>query len=51
MEWKDRKKYNRQLEEINQKSLAKERVLKKYLHRVKQKKQSRTFQNNEWKFY
>ena len=40
-----------QLEEINQKVLAKERGLKRYRKRVKQYKQNRTFQNNERKFY
>ena len=40
-----------QLEEINQKVLAKERILKRYRERVKQYTQNRTFQNNERKFY
>ena len=40
-----------QLEEINQKVLAKEGRLKRYRQRVKQYKQNRTFQNNERKFY
>ena len=40
-----------QLEEINQKVMAKEGRLKKYWQRVKQYKQNRTFQNNERKFY
>ena len=41
----------RQLEEINQKVLAKEGRLKGYRQRVKQYSQNRTFQNNERKFY
>ena len=40
-----------QLEEINHKVLAKEGRLKRYLQRVKQYRQNRTFQNNERKFY
>ena len=40
-----------QLEEINQKVLAKEERLKRYRQRVKQYRQNRTFQNNERKFY
>ena len=40
-----------QLEEINQKVLAKEGRLKRYQQRVKQYRQNRTFQNNERKFY
>ena len=40
-----------QLEEIYQKVLAKEGRLKRYLQRVKQYRQNRTFQNNERKFY
>ena len=40
-----------QLEEINQKVLAKEGRLKRYRQRVKQYRQNRTFQNNERKFY
>ena len=40
-----------QLEEINQKVLAKEGNLKRYRQRVKQYRQNRTFQNNERKFY
>ena len=40
-----------QLEEINQKVLAKEGRLKRYRQRVKQHRQNRTFQNNERKFY
>ena len=40
-----------QLEEINQKVLAKEGRLKRYRQRVKQCRQNRTFQNNERKFY
>ena len=40
-----------QLEEINQKILAKEGRLKRYRQRVKQYRQNRTFQNNERKFY
>ena len=46
-----REKIAVQLEEINQKVLAKEWRLKKYRQRVKQYKQNRTFQNNERKFY
>ena len=40
-----------QLEEINQKVLAKEERLKRYRQRVKQYRQNRTFQNHERKFY
>ena len=40
-----------QLEEINQKVLAKEGRLKRYRQRGKQYRQNRTFQNNERKFY
>ena len=40
-----------QLDEINQKVLAKEGRLKRYRQRVKQYRQNRTFQNNERKFY
>ena len=40
-----------QLEEINQKALAKEGRLKRYRQRVKQYRQNRTFKNNERKFY
>ena len=40
-----------QLEEINQKILAKEGWLKRYRQRVKQYRQNRIFQNNERKFY
>ena len=40
-----------ELEEINQKILAKEGRLKRYRQRVKQYRQNRTFQNNERKFY
>ena len=40
-----------QLEEINQKVLAKEGRLKRYRQKVKQYRQNRTFQNNEKKFY
>ena len=40
-----------QLEEINQKVLAKEGRLKRHRQRVKQYRQNRTFQNNERKFY
>ena len=51
MEKTTREKITIQLEEINQKVLAKERRLKRYRQRVKQYKQNRTFQNNERKFY
>ena len=44
-------KFTIKLEEINQKVLAKERRLKRYLERIKQYRQNRTFQNNERKFY
>ena len=40
-----------QLEEINQKVLAKEGRLKRYRLRVKQYRPNRTFQNNDRKFY
>ena len=40
-----------QLEEINEKVLAKERRLKWYRQRVKHYRQNRTFQNNNRKFY
>ena len=40
-----------QLEEINQKILAKEGTLKRYRQKGKQYRQNRTFQNNERKFY
>ena len=40
-----------QLEELNQKVLAKEGRLKRYRQRVKQYRQNRTFENNERKFY
>ena len=40
-----------QLEEINQKVLAKEGRLKRYRQRVKLYRQNRTFQNDERKFY
>ena len=46
-----REKITVQLEEINQKVLAKEVRLKRYQQRVKQYRQNRTFQNNERKFY
>ena len=46
-----REKITVQLEEINQKVLAKEKRLKRYRQRVKQYRQNRTFQNNERKFY
>ena len=39
-----------QLEEINQRVLAKEGRFKRYRHRVKQYRQNRTLQNNERKF-
>ena len=45
-----REKITVQLEEINQKVLAKEGRLKRYRQRVKQYRQNRTFQNNERKF-
>ena len=51
MEKTTREKITVQLEEINQKVLAKERRLKRYRQRVKQYRQNRTFQNNERKFY
>ena len=40
-----------QLEEINQKVLAKEGRLKRYQGRVKQYRKNRSFQSNERKFY
>ena len=40
-----------QLEEINQKLLAKEERLKRCRQRIKQYRQNRTFQNNKRKFY
>ena len=40
-----------QLEEINQKVLAKEGRLKRYRQRVKQYRQNRTYENNERKIY
>ena len=40
-----------QLEEINQKVLAKEGRIKRYRQRVKQYWQNRTFQNNKRKLY
>ena len=40
-----------QLEEINQKVLAKEGRLTRYRHMVQQYRQNRTCQNNERKFY
>ena len=40
-----------QLEEIDQKILAKEGRLKRYPQRVKEYRQNRTFQNNERNFY
>ena len=46
-----REKITVQLEEINQKVLAKEGRLKRCRQRVKQYRQNRTFQNNERKFY
>ena len=46
-----RKKITIQLEEINQKVLAKEVILKRYRQGVKQYRKNRTFQNNERKFY
>ena len=44
-------KITTQLEEINQKVLAKEGRLKRYRQRIKQYRQNGTFQNNERKFY
>ena len=38
------------LEKLNQKTLVKERKLRRYQNMVKQYKQNRTFQNNEKKF-
>ena len=54
--WADNGKDNKrkitvQLEEINQKVLAKEWRLKRYRQRVKQYKQNRKLQKNERKFY
>ena len=53
--WEQKRKGNTrktaQLEEINQKVLAKEGRLKRYRQSVKQYRQNRTFQNNERKFY
>ena len=46
-----RKKKTLQLEEINQKVLAKEGRLKRHQLRIKQWRQNWTFQNNEKKFY
>ena len=40
-----------QLEEINQKVMAKEGILKRHRQRVKQYRQNGTFQNNEMIFY
>ena len=51
MEKTTREKITVQLEEINQKVLAKEGRLKRYRQRVKQYRQNRTFQNNERKCY
>ena len=51
MEKTTREKITVQLEEINQKVLAKERRLKRYRQGVKQYRQNRTFQLNERKFY
>ena len=51
MEKTTREKITVQLEEINQKVLAKEGRLKRYRQRVKQYRQNRIFQNNERKFY
>ena len=51
MEKTTREKITVQLEEINQKVMAKDGRLKRYRQRVKQYKQNRTFQNNERKFY
>ena len=51
MEKTRREKIAVQLEEIKQKVLAKKGRLKRYRQRVKQYRQNRTFQNNEWKFY
>ena len=52
IEWKRQheKKITVQLEEINQKLLAKEGKLKRYRQRLKQYRQNRVFQNNERKF-
>ena len=46
-----RGKITLQLEEINQKVMAKEGRLKRYRQKVKQYRQNRTFQNNGRKFY
>ena len=46
-----KKKIAVQLEEINQKVLAKERRLNRYRQKVKQYRQNPTFQNNGRKFY
>ena len=51
MEKTTREKITVQLEEINQKVLAREMRLKRYRQRVKQYRQNRTFQNNERKCY
>ena len=51
MEMTTQEKITVQLEGINQKVLAKEERLKRYLQRVKQYKQNRTFLNNKRKFY
>ena len=51
MEKTTQEKMTVQLEEINQKILAKEGRLKRYRQRVKQYRQNRTFQNNDRKFY
>ena len=45
------KKITIQLEEMNQKVLAKEGRLKKYRQKVQQYRPNRTFQNKERKFY
>ena len=44
-------KMTKQLEEIKQKVLAKEKRLKKYRDREEQNRRNRKFQNNERKFY
>ena len=51
MEKTTREKITVQLEEIKQKVLAKEGILKRYRQRVKQYRQNRAFQNNKRKFY
>ena len=51
MEKTTREKIKVQLQDINQKVLAKEGRLKRYWQRVKQYRQNKTFQNNEGKFY